>query len=317
MQRLFAIDVFRGLAIVLMVFFTIMARLSSDLPFLLEHNVPGELRLGDMVLSFFLFASGMSLFFFVKKRKRQMTLVLDSVERIGKILGVGFLFSVFSAGYLFGLDEMVLNAALFPFVLLLAFYSSVWYLVISLVIFLGYLAIQSFGSIAIFDQAYLGGYPGVIFYLPIMLAGLALSKILTDQGKIDYGKLQRMLLIVSLLFILFVFLTPIDKLGVTPSFMLISILASVALYLGIDRISTANWLKPLEYLGKRPLRYWAFMFIFFIIPHTYCVVSGTCPPIFSFSWYIALLISAVFLVLFAILSYMFDKILNRSWKISA
>ena len=54
-----------------MVFFTVTLRLSSDLPDPLRHNVWGSLHLGDFVLPMFLFASGLSLAYFLQKREKE------------------------------------------------------------------------------------------------------------------------------------------------------------------------------------------------------------------------------------------------------
>ena len=66
-----AIDAHRGLAILGMVFFSLTIRLSADLPGPLKHNVRNSLHIGDLVLPMFLFASGLSLAYFLEKHASQ------------------------------------------------------------------------------------------------------------------------------------------------------------------------------------------------------------------------------------------------------
>ncbi len=79
-MRIRSIDVFRGISILLMVFFTLILRLSDSLPVLIIHNVRESIHLGDFVLPMFLFASGISLVFFAKKRKKLKSHVLDILK---------------------------------------------------------------------------------------------------------------------------------------------------------------------------------------------------------------------------------------------
>ncbi|MCK4718720.1 MAG: DUF1624 domain-containing protein, partial [Thermoplasmata archaeon] len=65
-----SIDVFRGIAIVSMVFFTVTLKLSSDIPDILRHNSSGYFHIGDLVLPMFLFASGLSLAYYIDKRDK-------------------------------------------------------------------------------------------------------------------------------------------------------------------------------------------------------------------------------------------------------
>jgi predicted acyltransferase len=55
------LDMLRGIAVMGMFFYSVVGTLSRNLPPTLEHNVIGKLRLGDFVLSLFLFSSGISL----------------------------------------------------------------------------------------------------------------------------------------------------------------------------------------------------------------------------------------------------------------
>lgn len=314
MKRIPAIDIFRGISVVLMVFFSLMAKLSNSLPYLLKHGIPREFYVGDMVLPMFLFASGISIYFFVNKRKgNKWPLLLDSIGRLGKFFLVSALLSIFSAGQFLGMDEIMLNAILFLLALMLINIPSFWYLFISISIFFSYLFIQTIGIINIFDSAYLGGYNGAIFYLPVMLSGLAIARYINKNELLEMNGIKKFLVIVIVLFLLFLFLTPLDKSRVSPSFMLVSILASSIIFVTIMRNNKqySNILQVFEYLGQRSLRYWVLMFIFFIIPHGFCFIAKACPLAFSFSWPEAIIISLLFLVLFAVISHIMDNLAKK------
>jgi len=108
-----SIDAFRGLAIIGMVFFTLTLRLSRNLPEILRHNVWESVHLGDFILPIFLFASGLSLAYFIQEREKQNTFSRDVVKRFGKLALVGISLSFFSAYVFLGMDEVILSAILF------------------------------------------------------------------------------------------------------------------------------------------------------------------------------------------------------------
>ena len=115
MNRDHSIDAFRGLSIIGMVFFTVILRLSSNLPDILRHNVWGTVHLGDFILPMFLFASGLSLAYYLKKRENEKKNVfLQSILlRFGKLALVGISLSIFSAYGFLEMDEVMLSALLF------------------------------------------------------------------------------------------------------------------------------------------------------------------------------------------------------------
>jgi len=175
-MRIHSIDVFRGISILLMVFFTLILRLSDSLPDLIVHNVRESLHIGDFVLPMFLFASGISLVFFMKKRKDLETTILDIVGRFGKFVMISLFISSFSAGELFGMDELMLSAVLFLPVVLLIRFSDKVLAGVGIGVFTLYFALQAFALLPDFALHYLGGYPAAIFYLPVMLAGAIVGK---------------------------------------------------------------------------------------------------------------------------------------------
>jgi hypothetical protein len=296
-MRIKAIDCFRGLSIILMVFFSLILRLGT-LPDLLAHNEPGALHLGDFVLPMFLFASGMSLVFFAEKRRKEGRgrYLLDVVERTGKLVLIWLFLSPFSSGEFLGMDELMLSAMLFiPTLLLL---RTDWKVIaaVALIPPLLYLALLRADALPDFTAHYLGGYPAAVFYLPVMLAGALAGKRLDRVGWLFAASLA--------LSALLLLLAPPYKMSASPSFMALSVAFSSGLFMLAGRLGSGF----LEYLGRRPIRYWVLMFLLFIIPADFYVLgSGGSFPL-GFSWEAAVIISALFLAVFYGASLAIDRI---------
>lgn len=312
MQRVKSIDVFRGLAIVLMVLFTLMIKLSQEADFF-EHNVLGKVNPGDFVLPLFLFASGMSLVYFERKhrRKKKIDFYLDVVERFGKLFGIGMLLSLFSAGQIFGMDEVSLSAILFALAMLAIRFSNFFYLVVSLILAILYFAVFKLGLITIFDSAYLGGYHGALFYLPVMLAGVFLGRGIQQRKAVESMKVLLMFAFVAMLILAFIY--PIDKTRVSPSFMAISIVVGTVLFGAVHLVIEKKKLKlaPLEFLGRKPIRYWVLMFAFFIIPYAFCVTFWGCGIPLGYSLPIAIVICVIYMVFLAVVAGLIDVIRKK------
>ncbi len=266
-NRIPGIDAFRGLAIILMVFFTVTLKLSSDLPPLLKHNVRGQCYIGDIVLPMFLFASGMSLAYYLRKRENEgKKNNLKSVAgRFGKLALVGVSLSFFSAYGFLNMDEVMLCALLFLACLVLSKTGWKTALAVTFLINLSFLAVVEFGMLGIFSGHYLGGYAAVPFYLPVMLIGLIVGKNLEKEGIWSRNNL----IIVGTIFgffVIFLALIPLNKIPPSPSFIMPSILISFLLFSVLNTLSAKRDLKELEFIGRTPLRYWILMFVFFVIP---------------------------------------------------
>lgn len=312
-MRIRSIDVFRGLAIVLMVLFTLMIKLSPEAGFF-DHNVQGEIHPGDFVLPLFLFASGMSIVFFARKREKLKRIVfqLDVVGRFGRLLMIGMLLSLFSAGAFFGMDEVSLSAILFLLTVLLLGFSSILYIVVSLMLSVLYFSIQKLGMVSVFDSAYLGGYQGAVFYLPVMLAGAYLGKGIAGGRR---ARAIRSLLAFSLIaFAALALVFPIDKVRVSPSFMALAVVVGTVLFAGVDLMVERRRIvpAPLESIGKRPIRYWLLMFAFFIIPYGICVAAEACTFPMQFSLPIALAACAMFMVFLGIIDELVERVKGRT-----
>jgi len=150
-----------------------------------------------------------------------------------------------------------------------------WKIILALVLLidLSYLILMHFDLTHIFTGHYLGGYPAAIFYLPVMLMGFVLGKGMIKKGL--WCKRNRITVVITavLLIPLWMLVAP-DKLSVTPSFIMLSIIVSFLIFAALVRILPApdmtrhNRLpfKGLGHIGKKPLRYWLLMYICFIIP---------------------------------------------------
>ena len=310
MDRYKPIDAFRGLTILGMVFFTVTLRLSSDLPEILRHNVWGSTHVGDFILPMFLFSSGLSLAYYIQKREKEgKTIFLKSVSaRFGKLALVGILLSFFSASKFLEMDEVMLSAILF--VACIVLYKLDWriHLGIIFVINCSYLVLLHFQVTDIFIGHYLGGYPAALYYLPVMLVGLMISKAIISK-KLWCEQNAITVLIIGVFFVIFWGLIPINKLTATPSFIMLSILFSFLVFTLIERIvRKIQSVQELEYLGRKPIRYWILMYIVFIIPlWFYIEVSELTLPL-SLHWPFGILISLGLMVLFWAVSHMIDYV---------
>ncbi len=300
--RVRAIDAFRGLSIMLMVFFTLMARLSFP-PDFLRHNVPGSLHIGDLVLPMFLFASGMSLVFFAAKRKGRRGYLLDVAERFGMLVLVSFIISPFSAGAFLAMDEVMLNAVLFlPCVLMLAL-PDIALAAVMAGIATSYVALASSGMLPDFSAAYLGGYAAAPFWLPVMLGGVLAGRRVAE-GR-EYATLMAAFALATLALLA---AAPAWKMDASPSFMAFSVALSLLFYYIIDwRIRRAGWAPDarggvVEYVGRKPIRYWVLMFVLVAIPlDFYALFAKTGEPL-GIDWRVAAAFSLLCLPLFYLAS---------------
>jgi uncharacterized membrane protein len=311
-MRVKGIDVLRGGAIALMFFFTIIGMLGSGLPDWLTHNAPGSLHIGDFVFPMFLFASGMSLFYFHRKREGQaIPVYAEGVLLRAFQLGViWFFLSSFTSGEFLGPDELMMSAVLFvPSAFFVRFFSDRVMAAIAIVPPVSYLVLASAGLLPDFSHHYLGGYPAILFYLPVMLAGLLVGKSLDTDGR--WSERTTRLLIVFLAVSLALSLAVLPyKSDVSPSFMGLSIAFSLFAFLVLDRSERAlGWLdgSPVGYVGRKPLRFWVIMCMMFLIPLGIADIKSTKPILGSFGTTEAIAISLGCLAAAYLVSLAFDK----------
>ena len=306
-----SIDTFRGITILGMIFFTLTLKLSKNLPEYLKHNVYGSVHLGDFILPMFLFASGLSLAYFIEKREKQKNLHKDVLKRFGKLALIGISLSYFSAYNFLEMDEIMLSAL--SFVICIAFYRFNWKIILGIIflINLSYLVLIQFDKVSIFIGHYLGGYPAVIYYLPIMLIGLIIGKGIISKGL--WCKQNKIILItIMIFFVFFWILTPINKMIVTPSFIMFSILFSLLVFAIINFVKNfKNSLIQLEYIGKKPLRFWLMMHVFFLIPFKFYIFYSKQNIPLKINWPIAIIISICLFILLWIASYILDGLQKK------
>lgn len=297
-MRVAAIDTFRGFSIVLMVVFTIILVLSNTLPWPLVHNTPGTLRPGDFVFMMFIFVSGMSLVFFDKKREKlkKSQYILDVVERFGKLVLIWVFLSPFSAGKFLGIDEVMLIALLMIPTLLLIRFSEKKITVVALLVFVLYFVLEAMNSLPYFNQDYLGGYGAVIFYLPVMLAGVIAGR--------NIHETRKLIVPVAIITVLLLVIIPPYKNIVSPSFMALSVLVSLVLFEVCKKIR----FEPLEYLSKRAIAYWVLMFLVLGIPIVFYAELTKKELPLDFDWPIALAICCLGVVGLYLISKLFDSI---------
>lgn len=266
-ERNRAIDAFRGLAIVGMIFFTVTLRLSSDLPYWLKHNVRSSFHAGDVVLPMFLFASGLSMAYYLGKMEGERKKKFWNVAaRSGKLALVGISLSYFSAYGFLEMDEVMLSALCFLASAAMWRAGRMTILGVVFLIDISYIVLMRMDMLHIFKGHYLGGYPAAIFYLQVMLIGLIIGKGVISEGTRSKGNLYIMVTVL-LFFVFFRVFIPVGKLAASPSFMLGSVVISFLVLAGIEKAGRIRYVsRELEYLGKRPLRHWVVMYVVFLIP---------------------------------------------------
>ena len=312
-----SIDAFRGLAIIGMVFFTLSLKLSGDLPELLRHNVRDALHLGDFILPMFLFASGLSLAYFLQQRekKKQNTLLRDVLGRFGKLALVGVSLSFFSAYGFFEMDEVMLCALLFIACVMLSYLDWKITLGIIFLINLSYFGLMQTEWLTIFSGHYLGGYPAAIYYLPIMLVGLITGKGMLSKDGFWCRKNNITIIITFAFFIVFLAIIPLTKIPASPPYIMLSILFSYLFFgLMINVVQKTKYIKGLENIGRTPLRYWLMMYIIFIIPMIiYVRFSGQSFPL-HIHWPLGIAISLMIMVLLWWISTFIDRYITERSK---
>jgi hypothetical protein len=205
------------------------------------------------------------------------------------------------------MDEVMLIALLFIVCLLLSKLDWKIGMGIILIINFSYLILLNNGWDDVFLGHYLGGYYAVIYYLPVMLVGLYLGRgIIKD--KLWCKENLIIFCLIMIFFLITLFLYPIDKLSATPTFMMFSIIFSILMFTILNLI--LNKIKnftPLEYLGRKPLRYWLMMYLFFMIPVILYSEHYNVPLPFEIEWYFGIIIALCFMVLIAICSIFIDR----------
>ena len=310
MVRYPPIDAFRGLSILGMIFFTVTLRISKNLPDVLKHNVWGTVNLGDFILPMFLFASGLSLAYFLKKREEteKKVVLKDVLLRFAKLSLIGVLLSFFSAYGFLEMDEVMLSALLFIACFIL--HRLNWKIIIGIIFFvnLSYFVIIKYDQLTIFVGHYLGGYPAALYYLPVMLSGLTIGKGITSKSLWCRSN-QAFMWTTFFSFLFFVIFIPLNKMTASPSFIMLSILFSFGIFAAIDEIVTRNLnLNILQYIGRKPLRYWLNMYIVFIIPLWFYVEFFNQGAPLSIQWYLSVIISLMLMAVLYILSRVIDYI---------
>lgn len=276
MERVRSIDAFRGIAIVGMIFFTISLKLGDGLPDVLKHNAYSSFHVGDLVLPLFLFISGVSIAHSASRANEGPTrkFYKKVAFRFMKLAIVGILLSPFSAWGFLEMDEVMLSALLFLVCMLL--HRCKWWVILLVVFFidLSYFLVMASASLGpefthSIRYHYLGGYVGAIYYIPVMLVGMQVGKNSIKEGLLC-RKNVFILMAISLFFVLSFIQVPPYKLEPTPTFMMLSIIVSIALFALVDYLYQHKGGMPgfggMEYLGRNPLRYWLFMYVVFLIP---------------------------------------------------
>jgi hypothetical protein len=115
-------------------------------------------------------------------------------------------------------------------------------------------------------------------------------------------------------------IVPPYKLSASPSFMALSVLFSIILFILIRKLddlkegAAFSLVGSIEYLGTKPIRYWVMMWLLIIIPTAFYIVeTGKGFPL-GFSTIQAIIIAFGCLVLLYILSRVIDLLIDSYKK---
>lgn len=251
-QREQALDFLRGIAILLMFFFTLNTRLCSELSFFLQHNLPNSLKIGDFVFPLFLFVSGCGIGKGVHRVKPLHHLFLRAFQ----LILVGMILSPYTTGQLFGIDEVCISGLLLvPTTYILRFPRGLRYTVFFLIPFMYFVLAKALGVAPYSGDAYLGGWRVIPFYLPIPIAG----------GLYELTEKREFVLFLIVTFagcLLSLIAFPPTKIMITPSFVFLSVVVVACMRMALQNFNFA----PIAYIGRKPLHAWICMFTLFVIP---------------------------------------------------
>ena len=150
---------------------------------------------------------------------------------------------------------------------------------------------------------YLGGYAAAPFYLPVMLVGLYIGR-QSLQGRYLHRNNLRLIVLVAALLPFTLLVAPAEKLTATPAFMALSLLICYALLLLVERSIIHINLKEVEYLGRKPLRYWVMMYLLCIVPSKVYVDMGN--QRLMVPWTMAVTLSVAVMILLWLISKVWD-----------
>ena len=165
---------------------------------------------------------------------------------------------------------------------------------------------MQFDQVTIFVGHYLGGYPAALYYLPVMLTGLVIGKGIMSKG-LWCNSNQAVISMTFIFFLLFLIFIPLNKMTATPPFIMLSILFSFVIFATMKLMASSNLsLERLEYLGRKPIRYWLMMYIVFLIPlWFYISFSEQIFPL-DMHWYVSIVISLAFFILLYLTSHLIE-----------
>jgi len=262
-------DVFRGLAVVLMIFVSALYLLSHDVPFPMLHNQGNDFLFFDLVAPMFQFVLGMSLFFIVQNKLPLVGrdgVTWDVLRRCFVLFLLGFVLD--SVSYLDAMPWGVLQSLGLSgvIVFLISSRSNLEKILFSAFILLAYSLLYYnplFSSLISMPH---GGPIGAISYSIISILGFMSAEVMhkrrSDKGFLEFlVKTALSLLVLGAIVGLFI---PYSKIHVSPSFTLaasglVMILFSVIFllhkYLG-------NYLGFLKEFGRTALTMWVLQYIF-------------------------------------------------------
>lgn len=270
-MRLSSLDHLRGFGIILVLVFSLwqwMYYPTGEFG-LFVHNRHGEFHFGDLILSLFLFCSGVSVWFYYGKLVRSSGSIADAEK---KFLLLALSALVISGAHLFGFfpDEVLIIAAcdILLFNLLWHKASRTFLFAYSLLLPLLMFALQSLQP-EVWKLAfgyYLGGWLGIAYWLVLVILGAIIAQDAFPNGKFEQKKpfkaIEKWLAVLLFFAAVTALLSPIDKMNLSPSFLPVSALYTASLFWLFLHLFEARKLNIgfLRLMGAHSLWGWGLLF---------------------------------------------------------
>jgi predicted acyltransferase len=270
--RVAGLDIARGMAIMAAIVFSLWGSLFSSPPLeILRHNMPGKFTPGDLIFPIFLFCSGVSLWLYLVRLKGREGRIEEAERKYFDLL----LFAAFIAIPRFFIsfpDEVAIISICGIIALNLAWKGSrtllAAYAAAVMAILMAWQAYLPNEWNAV-SSGYLGGWAAVPYYSIMAVFGVLVAKDAFPKGEFAGTATLRALGIWAVFWLVLASaiasVSPIDKIGLSPSFAAVSIFASLAFLMACIWIADQKGFRNgfASLLGANSIYGWAMILAFF------------------------------------------------------
>ena len=270
-MRILGLDHLRGFGIILVIVFSLWQWMYYPVPefSLLVHNQNGQFRFGDLIFPLFLFCSGVSAWLLCSKLRQSGRTIAEAEKKYLLLILTAL---VISAAHLFTpFPDEVMMIAVCNVILFNLLWSNVSRKSLIAASILLPLMLFAFKSLSpdiwkMVGDFYLGGWLGLLYYLPIVIIGSVIAQDTLPGGKFEpktaFKAIEKWLAIFLAAAIISALIFPIDKMGISPSFLPVAMLACASLFWLFLNICDQMGFNSgfLRLIGAHSLWGWALLF---------------------------------------------------------